>query len=75
MKNPSFDPILAVFPDMGGYGAYVWPAFAIAALVLIGLLMQSLVSARRNEAEAAALRAERAAALEAAQPREAGHGA
>ncbi|MBT5414170.1 MAG: heme exporter protein CcmD [Rhodospirillaceae bacterium] len=49
---------------MGGYGGYVWPAFAIAALVLGGLLAQSLISARRNEAEAAALRAERTAAAE-----------
>lgn len=75
MSDASLDALLAVIPDMAGYGAYVWPAFALAAVVLIGLLVQSLVSARRNEAEAATLRAERAAALEAAQPREAGHGA
>ena len=75
MSVASLDSLLAVLPDMGGYGAYVWPAFAIAAVVLIGLLVQSLVSARRNEAEAATLRAERAAALAATEPHEAGHGA
>ena len=52
---------------MGGYGGYVWPAFAIAALVMGALLAQSLHSTRRNEAEASALRAERAAGRETAE--------
>jgi heme exporter protein D len=38
------------FLAMGGYAAYVWPAYAVAALVLIGLLVQSRSALRRNEA-------------------------
>lgn len=75
MSIASLDSLLAILPDMGKYGAFVWPAFAIAALVMIALLVQSLAGARHSEAEAAALRAERAAALEAAQSKEADDGA
>jgi heme exporter protein D len=32
---------LADFFAMGGYAAFVWPAYGIAALVLIGLLAVS----------------------------------
>jgi heme exporter protein D len=39
------------FFAMGGYAAYVWPAFGFAALVLAGLLAQSWHAARRREAE------------------------
>lgn len=39
------------FFAMGGYAAYVWPAFGFAALVLIGLLAQSWHAARRRGAE------------------------
>jgi heme exporter protein D len=39
------------FFAMGGYAAYVWPAFGFAALVLVGLLAQSWYAARRREAE------------------------
>lgn len=41
---------------MGGYAAYVWPSYGIAALVLIGLLIHSWTGARRQEAEVARLR-------------------
>jgi heme exporter protein D len=41
---------------MGGYAAYVWPAYGFAALVLIGLLWQSWSAARRREAELRQLR-------------------
>ncbi len=34
---------------MGGYGIYVWPAFAVAAVVLVGLLFASLRSVRASE--------------------------
>jgi len=30
------------FFEMGGYAAYIWPAFGVGALVLIGLLVISL---------------------------------
>jgi heme exporter protein D len=39
------------FLAMGGYAAYVWPAFGFAGLVLVGLLAQSWHAARRREAE------------------------
>jgi heme exporter protein D len=41
------------FLAMGGYARYVWPAFAVTALVLVGLLVQSLAAyrARRRELE------------------------
>jgi heme exporter protein D len=42
---------LTDFFAMGGYAAYVWPAYGFAALVLIALLVQSWRSARRREAE------------------------
>ena len=35
--------------DLGGYGAYVWPAYGIAAVVLIGLLIAALAGLRDNE--------------------------
>ncbi len=35
--------------DLGGYGAYVWPAYGIAAVVLLGLLIAALTALRENE--------------------------
>jgi heme exporter protein D len=40
------------FLDMGGYAAFVWPAYAVAALVLVGF---ALVSWRRLRAAERAL--------------------
>lgn len=34
---------------LGGYGAYVWPAYGFAALVLLGLLIRTFASLRANE--------------------------
>ena len=42
---------MADFLSMGGYAAYVWPAFGFTACVLLGLLGQSWRIARRREAE------------------------
>ncbi|WP_413206575.1 heme exporter protein CcmD [Rhodospirillum sp. A1_3_36] len=36
------------FLSMGGYGAYVWPSFALTAFILVGLLVQTLAERRRN---------------------------
>jgi len=47
---------LSDFFAMGGYGAYVWPAFGFAAAVLLGLLLQSWRTARRRAAEFEQLR-------------------
>jgi heme exporter protein D len=38
------------FTNMGGYSAYVWPAYGGAALALIWLLLTSIRSAKRSEA-------------------------
>jgi heme exporter protein D len=47
---------LSEFLAMGGYAAYVWPAFGFAAAVLLGLLGQSWRAAHQREAELAELR-------------------
>ncbi|HEY7610628.1 MAG TPA: heme exporter protein CcmD [Alphaproteobacteria bacterium] len=49
---------IAKFLAMGGYAAYVWPALGLTVLVLGGLLIASLKSVRRREAELARLEAE-----------------
>lgn len=49
---------LGKFLEMGGYAAYVWPALGLTVLVLAGLLIASVKSARRREAELAQLEAE-----------------
>ena len=40
---------------MGGYGAFVWPAFGVTALVMIGLWWDSVRTLRRNERALAAV--------------------
>ena len=55
---------LAEYFAMGGYSAFVWPAYGIAAGVLIALLALSLRDLRRNESEAQALRRQRRAGAE-----------
>jgi heme exporter protein D len=44
---------------MGGYGAYVWPSFAVVAALMAGLLASSLRAARRSDAEVETLRSRR----------------
>ena len=43
------------FFHMGGYAAYVWPAYGVAAAVLGGLLAGSLSRLRRAGRQLAAL--------------------
>ncbi len=43
------------FLAMGGYAIFVWPAFAIAALVMAGLAVQSVAGYRRRRRELARL--------------------
>ncbi|MBM3516985.1 MAG: heme exporter protein CcmD [Alphaproteobacteria bacterium] len=40
---------------MGGYAAYVWPAFGVTAVVMIGLVVGSVRALRRDERALAAL--------------------
>lgn len=56
---------------MGGYGGYVWTAFGLAALVLGGLLISSLVTLRRREREAKSLEDARARSPRNRRPRKA----
>ena len=49
---------------MGGYGAYIWPAYLIAAVILVGLLIMSLRSVRGHEARLASLRKARRSRME-----------
>ena len=40
---------IAGFLAMGGYGQFVWPAYGVAAIILVGLLVASIVRLRREE--------------------------
>jgi heme exporter protein D len=42
---------------MGEYAGFVWSAYGVSALVLIGLLVMSLKELRSRQAEVAALEA------------------
>jgi heme exporter protein D len=43
------------FLAMGGYAAYVWPAYLVAALVMAGQVVATLRALRRREAALAQL--------------------
>ncbi|MDD9907731.1 MAG: heme exporter protein CcmD [Rhodospirillaceae bacterium] len=47
------------FFAMGGYAPYIWPAYLIAAGILVALLGLSLRDLKRNENTLKTLRAER----------------
>ncbi len=47
------------FFEMGGYAAYVWPAFGAAAVIMIVLLVLSLRGMRAREATLRELEAAR----------------
>ncbi len=40
---------MAAFLDLGGYAAYVWPAYLFTAAALIGLLVTTLRDLRSRE--------------------------
>lgn len=50
------------FLSMGGYAAYVWPAFGITAAVMIAMLWASRRALKSREAALAALDQRRATA-------------
>jgi heme exporter protein D len=43
------------FLAMGGYASFVWPAYAVAAIVLAGVSLHSLAAYRRCQRELARL--------------------
>ncbi len=51
---------IANFLAMGGYAGYVWPAFALAAFVMLGMVVATLRSLRQREAAMAELEKSRA---------------
>lgn len=49
--------VLPSFWDMGGYAAYVWPAYATALLIIAFMAMASLRENRRARLELSRLQA------------------
>ena len=47
--------------SLNGYGAYVWPAYTVAAIVLIGLFIAAKRQLARAERDAERMRATRRA--------------
>ena len=52
------------FFDMGGYGAFIWPAYLVTFIILGGILAQSVVTMRRRERLADVLRKRRRDSLD-----------
>jgi heme exporter protein D len=50
---------LSAFLDMGGYAGFVWPSYALTAIVMVGLVVVSLRSLRARERQLAELEAAR----------------
>ena len=46
------------FLEMGGYAGFVWPAYGVAAAVLIGLVVQARRALARNRRTLALLEAQ-----------------
>ena len=50
---------LAEFLSMGGYAVFVWPAFAVTAVVMVALFIESRRTLRADERTLEALQGER----------------
>jgi heme exporter protein D len=50
---------------MGGYAAYVWPVYGLAAAIMLGLLIVTMSGLKKRQAEFDKLDAERRARREA----------
>lgn len=50
---------MSEFLEMGGYGAFIWPAYGAAAVLMAGVLILSWKSMRQREALVKSLRASR----------------
>lgn len=51
--------MMSEFLVMGGYAAFIWPTYGVAAVLLVGLLVLSLRSMRQREALVDSLRRSR----------------
>lgn len=49
---------MAEFLAMGGYGSFVWPAYGVTALVVVGLIVWSAQAHRAVKARVAMLEAQ-----------------
>ncbi|MGB0552410.1 MAG: heme exporter protein CcmD [Alphaproteobacteria bacterium] len=47
------------FFHMGGHGVYIWPAYLIATVIVVGILVQTITTMRQRERQLAELRRER----------------
>ena len=55
---------MSEFFQMGGYASFVWPAYGLAFLVMLGLLIDSRLRLKKSEAEFESLDAARKRAKE-----------
>ena len=54
--SDDMSPLVSFF-HMGGYWPYIWPAYGVVAVLLIGLLIWTLVALNRSRLELEALEA------------------
>jgi heme exporter protein CcmD len=47
------------FFHMGGHGVYIWLAYLIATVIVVGILVQTVTTMRQRERQLAELRRER----------------
>jgi heme exporter protein D len=50
---------LSDFFHMGGHGVYIWPAYLIATMIIVGILVQTIATMRQRERKLDDLRRER----------------
>lgn len=50
---------MSEFFYMGGHGVYIWPAYLIAAVIVVGILLQTILTMRQRERQLEELRQER----------------
>jgi len=50
---------LSDFFHMGGHGVYIWLAYLIATVIVVGILVQTITTMRQRERQLAELRRKR----------------
>jgi heme exporter protein D len=48
--------VLNEFFDMGGHAVYIWPAYGVATIVIVGILVQTLRTMWQRERQLEILR-------------------